>query len=340
MIPSLLLSEKHSRRLGDYIGLRHHEDIRSVGIVVGTILVLFWRWRTFTEDILFTPEYCFWTVLTALFCFFSATVVHNSIHVPMFGTSKNEHWKNKVWQYTLCCSYGYPVSTLIPGHNLSHHKFTQTSKDMIHTDQLQWSHNLINLILFFPTCVKNILIQDHEYLEHQRKMGKPLYYQAMREVAWLIAHQVLLGYLNFQAWLWVIFPPQAFGKFAIISMNLLQHDGCPGPEEDKYNFARNFTGTIINYFTCNNGYHTIHHMQPGLHWTEIPKAHAEKVEPYCHPACNRSNMLWYLIKTFCLNNRIAYDGTPYFPKEMPVIESWVTESLANESETYSDKNDI
>jgi len=52
---------------------------------------------------------------------------------------------------------------------------------------------------------------------------------------------------------------------------MLQHDGCD--EGNNINSARNFTGSIINYLTFNNGYHTIHHMNPKLHWSKLPEMH-------------------------------------------------------------------
>lgn len=328
----------HKKSIADLIGLRHKEDTRPIMIVGVTIACLLWRFHTFTEDVLFSAEYYFWLLFTSLFCFYSATIVHNCIHVPLFKSKGYGKLKNQLWQYVLTCSYGYPVSTLIPGHNLSHHKFCQTDMDVTHTDQMKWQWNLLNLLLFFPTCSSMIMEQDIKYLMHQRRMGKPLWYQARNEVIWFLLHQSILLYVNPTAWFFTVLPPQLFGKFGIISINLLQHDGCTNPEMDKYNFTRNFVGSTINFFTCNNGFHTIHHLQPGLHWSELPAAHKEKIEPYCHPNVNHSNILWYCFTSFVLNQRVDYKNDPYFPKGDTKIQSWVTEKIAKESETYSDGN--
>ena len=40
-------------------------------------------------------------------------------------------------------------------------------------------------------------------------------------------------------------------------------------EVKNYNGARNFVGPVINYLTFNNGYHTIHHMYPTMHWSRL-----------------------------------------------------------------------
>ena len=40
-------------------------------------------------------------------------------------------------------------------------------------------------------------------------------------------------------------------------------------EVKNWNNARNFIGPVINYLTFNNGYHTIHHMYPSMHWSRL-----------------------------------------------------------------------
>lgn len=46
--------------------------------------------------------------------------------------------------------------------------------------------------------------------------------------------------------------------------------GAHSVEVKNWNGARNFVGPVINYLTFNNGYHTIHHMYPTMHWSRLP----------------------------------------------------------------------
>ena len=56
--------------------------------------------------------------------------------------------------------------------------------------------------------------------------------------------QAALLYMNWHKFLFVLLFPQLFAKWGIITMNLLQHDGCieqgtsDGEYEGTYNFAR------------------------------------------------------------------------------------------------------
>lgn len=44
--------------------------------------------------------------------------------------------------------------------------------------------------------------------------------------------------------------------------------------EDKHEASRNILGSFYNISRLNLGYHTAHHIKPGLHWSELPKYHA------------------------------------------------------------------
>jgi len=310
--------------------LKHHEDIRTCCIVGCTLFLFGSRWYFRNAELPLVVNIISWWTC-AIWSWFCACIVHNCVHVAQF----EETWQNQAWQLVLTLSYGFPVSTLVPGHNLSHHKHTQGPKDVIRTSQMQFGWNLLNLLLLIPTVSYAIQVQDAAYMKKQQEKKRPIFKQACREVGVFATVQLALLIWDWKSYLLYVAAPQAFAKVGIISMNLLQHDGCTSPEEDKYNMARNFSGQILNYFTCNNGYHTIHHMYPGMHWTEVIEAHERLVKPKMHPNLDQPNLLWYLFVTYVLpGGRKMYDGSPYV---MPVLEEdqpWYTEDIL---ETYSTK---
>ncbi|CAD7937882.1 unnamed protein product [Amoebophrya sp. A25] len=355
-----------------------------------------------------------WIVATCSFAFFSATIVHNCIHFAQF---RNYH-VNTLWNIVLTHTYGHPVSTLIPGHNLSHHKYVQTPKDIMRTTRMQWRWNLINCLMFAPSIAWNTAQQDAKYFKVAYEKGNVWMFYRMRiEQISYYPLQVYLAYCHFYAWWWVILVPQLWAKLALITMNMLQHDGClvlrelgetPDPyiaigsqtvvkapgesgfqaetifdasakklkpriiargaaaddtsedaaveddtdstsaSEEKgdassnlantekttaenddslwdpdYNFARDFVGPWINFFTCNNGYHTAHHLRPSMHWTRYPDLSRKLVEKQQHPALRVENLPWYAFRCFALGKRITWDGRPYFPNEANYDMDWV-----------------
>ena len=105
--------------------------------------------------------------------FIGATVVHNTMHCRMF----KERWANKLWQLLLTLTYGHPVSSYVPGHNLrymqpcsthtmwvllsmvclgmlmtspvcSHHMHTQLEDDLMRTSKVRFRWHFLNGLLF------------------------------------------------------------------------------------------------------------------------------------------------------------------------------------------------
>ena len=133
--------------------------------------------------------------------------------------------------------------------------------------------------------------------------GEDFYQKSLKEWVVVGVSQVLLLALDWRKFLLYVWAPHFFAQWGIVSMNMLQHDGCD-PEVDQdssvevknYNGARNFVGPVINYLTFNNGYHTIHHMQPTLHWSRLAAEHERLVKPHVHPALDQQCMARYTFR--------------------------------------------
>jgi fatty acid desaturase len=68
--------------------------------------------------------------------------------------------------------------------------------------------------------------------------------------------------------------------FTIQMVNYLQHIETDTGSE--WNHSRNFVSPLLNALLFNNGYHTVHHLKPGLHWSRTPELdaeHAGKIDP-------------------------------------------------------------
>lgn len=236
--------------------------------------------------------------------------------------------RNYIFQMVLTLTYGHPVSTYVPGHNLSHHKFTQLRKDLMRTSKVQYRWHLLNFLFFQQTVALDVLKGDIKYLSLQHHLGRPFFVQAMRELAWLMAVQIFLVWMDWRKFIFLFYVPHLFAQWGIVSINLLQHDGCdirPAGTKDG-NITRNFTGSILNWFTMNNGYHGIHHIRPTMHWSDYPDAHNREVVPALHPNLNQPNILTYIFKAFIYPGiRIKYDGTPvvFDEKSEGVDEDWI-----------------
>ena len=94
-----------------------------------------------------------------------------------------------------------------------------------------------------------------------------------------------------------VFIPQQFGIYTVLIFNYLQHVNAD--EESSINHSRNVVGPLMNLFLFNNGLHTAHHDNPGLHWSKVPAAHAQIVDQI-DPRLNVSSFWGMLFQVYIL----------------------------------------
>lgn len=321
-----------------WFGLRRNADLRSLSFITCYFVLLYVLWTRGNEAVNpatdWPRHHWFWYSWLIYLSFLGAVCVHNTIHCPMFFSPT----RNKIAQVVLSCVYGHPVSAYVPGHNLSHHKYTQQRMDVMRTQKLRFRWHLLNLLWFPIKIGLDMLDNDAKYFAAQKRLGRPVYRQMVleRTVMWTLYAVCLI--VDWRKWLMLVFIPHTCAKFSIITLNLLQHDGCDA--DDKYNFARNFVSPLLNFFTYNNGYHGIHHVHPGLHWSMLKEAHEKEVKPNLHPNLDQPSILWYIFKTFVIpGQRVDYTGAPLVlpPADDPIYvdEPW----FYDDTETYSSTGD-
>lgn len=273
----------------------------------------------FTSGFALAPTVTTFAML-AVICvtaFMGAVQTHNAIHCPVF---KNRT-ANKIYQAVLTLIYGHPTSSYVPGHNLSHHKHTQTRRDVMRTTKARLPYHLLNLFFFFPRISKDIMRADTAYTKAMRTRHPRWFRQMVLEVVVLWSVTIALFVIDWRKALVFWLVPHLYAQWGIVTFNLLQHDGCD--ENSDYNHSRNFVGRFVNWWTFNNGFHTIHHMHPGLHWSLAPEAHAREVAPHIHPNLDQASLAVFILRAFVLNQRLTYDGKPLVLPEVGEDEEWV-----------------
>lgn len=305
-------SEKENRSGYNAI-LRNNKDRRVVFWIFKYFALSVCAW-VYAVDIFRTPALLALTIfLLCYYSFAAACITHNSMHCRTFHDSGLEG----AWRHALSLAYGHPVSTFVPGHNLSHHRFTQLGKDPMRTSKMRYKNNFLNLIMFQPTVAFDVLKMDLRYLSLMRYERRNFFIASAREWVVVGSTQLLLILLSPKKFFLLVWVPHAFAQWAIVTMNMLQHDGCDieteEPDPDKtatFNTCRNFVGDIINWTTFNNGFHTVHHMFPTLHWSQLKHKH-EEYKHKIHPALNQDNMFLYIVHAFVFPGvRVDYHGKP------------------------------
>jgi fatty acid desaturase len=296
--------------------LRYRADIRSVCFVAayGVLAATGWLFAARTPWLL-VP----WVAATCMSAWIVGVVTHNAIHNPVF---RSRAW-NRAFQLWLSLSYGWPVSEFGPGHNLSHHKHTQKSADLMRTTKVRSRSNLWNAVCFAPTVAPRVTRANYHFAARARTVMPSWYRQLVAESVLVWAVNVTLLCLDWKRAVLFVFIPHLYAVWGVVEVNYLWHDGCD--EDHPYNHSRNFVGRVFNFFTLNNGFHAIHHMKPGLHWSLAPEAHRRLVHPHIHPALEQRSLLVYLARTFVWpGKRVRYTGEPLVavdPPDEPFVEA-------------------
>lgn len=262
--------------------LKHKEDIRMVvfELALCATYTIFWKTIGFTaRDVVM---FC----IVTFQCFQAAVAVHNCAHAHPFKEPAHNH----IFFLILTLLSGAPVSLYVPGHNQAHHKHLETEKDATRTTIMNYDNEFLNFVLYVPSVAPRVIVNEQRYMLRQYKKGTSIFRQYIQEVLLYYGFLALLVSLNWRKALLVYVLPTLGGKVCILSLNLLQHYKCD--PTSKFNHSRNFTGTILNFLFMNNGYHTVHHNAPGLHWSKLPAKHLE-IEKDIHPDLIQENLFQY-----------------------------------------------
>ena len=225
-----------------------------------------------------------WCALSLL-AFQQAVSVHNFCHVKPFRHAS----ANRLFGVWLSVMSGSPASLFVPGHVETHHRAPESAIDALRTNQMAYARPWMNLVLFFPTVLPGVIRNDSRYMAAQRQKRSSVYYHYRTEMVVLHAFMVAQLVVDWRMLL-VYVATTTVGKAMIVTLNLLQHEGCD--VESKFNGARNFTGPILNYLLFDNGFHQVHHMYPGLHWSLVRSKH-EDIKSSIDPDLLHENILWY-----------------------------------------------
>jgi len=289
--------------------LRHPEDRRTIVFVAmyGVLATTGW---------LFAPPRVYvlvpWVAVTAISSWIVAVITHNTVHAPIFHRRRY----NRLFQVWLSLSYGFPVSEFLPGHNLSHHKFAQKGGDLMRTTRVDFGWNLLNVMAFVPVVAPSITRANYIFAHTVGKTNPEWVRQLRIEVATVWAVKIALLLLDWRKALLFVFIPHVFAVWGITAVNYVQHDGCD--EDHPYNHSRNFVGKWFNWLTFNNGFHGMHHVEPELHWTLLPAAHAAQLHPHIHPSLEQRSLAVYIFRTFILpGRRVTYKGEPLVVVDPP-----------------------
>lgn len=243
--------------------LRQKSDWRTLGLLALLTAVFAVSWRYRLPYLLPVSM-----ALTVTAC----CAKHNHTHRPTFRGRRS----NRLMDYWLTLLTGSSASGIRVAHQVRHHGSSQSPEDFVRCSLVREMPAWRALVCYVPRVVA----------ETWRHMPTDLRPQKRRKLRRRMIHERLVLWATIAALVWQdgsaflvqILLPWTFGQWFLIAVNLPQHDGCDDASD--WQHSRNVTGAWSNWWFLNNGYHTAHHVRPGLHWSELPAWHARHVAPH------------------------------------------------------------
>jgi beta-carotene hydroxylase len=251
--------------------LRYRSDIRTLvwcfALMPGLALAQLLR-----------PSLAPWLLPLSMYASYAAAVVaHNHNHCPTF----TKRSMNALFASWISIFYGFPTYGWIPTHNENHHRHRGRDGDatVVVVRGQRDSFSLAATHFFRTTRTQAPLLAHYRAKLRRRSfrawLGIWLQYVAVygAHVAFLAFAIALHGPWGAVVYLSALGVPAFFALWAIMLTNWCQHVECD--VGSKWNHSRNFVAPWFNALVFDNGFHTIHHEKPGLHWSETRRGHQE-----------------------------------------------------------------
>jgi beta-carotene hydroxylase len=271
--------------------LKEKADIKSVIYIIITTSLFASLW--------FSGENMAQWLWVALYVWFLhmavsvAVMVHNHKHVPMW----RKKWLNVLTDNWLTVFYGFPVFSWVPTHMHNHHRHVNTEPDYTRTWRYTERNNIFTLLSYPSISGRDQQGPVWEYYKKQWSADRSRFWLLTLQAVSLVVWTAFWLILDWRKGLLYVIVPQQVSLFSVLIFNYVQH--IHTDETDEYNNSRNIVGWALNFFLLNNGYHTAHHLYPGLHWSKLPDKHRE-IAHRIRPELNEVSLWWFLVRTYIL----------------------------------------
>jgi fatty acid desaturase len=244
-----------------------HLTVVPVAIILFTPLLQgIWWW------LLFIPYF----VLSQLLLRGSfGLMLHNITHRRLFKKSK-VNWLNNYIIWVICPLFGHTPESYFAHHVGMHHVENNMPEDGSSTMSYQ-RDSVMHFLIYYAKFITMGAADTFMYLFTRKKKK----YYVPFGVGEMVFYAFCIGmcFVNLKATLWVFIIPFVFSRLIMMLGNWTQH-AFVDPEEpnNSYKSTYNCINTKYNHKCWNDGYHLIHHLKPGAHYTEMPKMFMKETE--------------------------------------------------------------
>ncbi len=192
---------------------------------------------------------------------------HNIAHRRLF--KKKYDVMNRYITWMITPFFGHSPESYVSHHIGMHHVENNAADDASSTlyfDRDNWKH-------FVRYYVRFLFLGFSDTFSYLFTRKKKKYYVRLSfgEITFYIVC-IALCFVNLKATLLILVMPFIVGRLIMMLGNWTQHAFAdPQDPNNEYRNCYNCINTSYNKKCWNDGYHLIHHLKPGLHYTEMPK---------------------------------------------------------------------
>jgi fatty acid desaturase len=193
-------------------------------------------------------------------------MLHCISHRKLFKKAYNWMYNWTIW--VVCPFFGHTPETYFVHHMAMHHVENNMPDDASST--MKYQRDSLGGFLKYVGRFLILGFRDtfmYLFSRNRKKLYMRLTYGEITFYLFCIG----MCFVNFQATLWIFIIPFVFARVVMMLGNWAQHSFLDKNDpEDMFTSAINCVNTKYNHTCWNDGYHTVHHLRPGLHYLEIP----------------------------------------------------------------------
>jgi fatty acid desaturase len=195
-------------------------------------------------------------------------MLHNITHRRLFKKSK-AGWLQDYVIWLVCPLFGHTPESYFAHHIGMHHVENNSLEDGSSTMPYQ-RDSIKDFLKYYAKFIAWGAADTFIYLftRKKKKYYVPFSFGELSFYAFCVG----MCFVSFKATLWVYIIPFVFSRLIMMLGNWTQHAFVdPQEPENAYKCTFNCINTKYNHKCWNDGYHLMHHLKPGAHYTEMPK---------------------------------------------------------------------
>ena len=238
---------------------RIHIIVVPVAILLFTNLLTGWLWWAVAVVYFYMAQFYFKGRFGLMF--------HCLCHRKTFKPAYQSKFHFYI-TWIICPLFGHAPEGYFSHHLGMHHVENNTEEDSSSTMFYQ-RDSFGSFLAYFFNFIFLGFKETFQYLYNRKR--KKLYTRFTLGEWLYIFFCIAMCFVNLKATLVVFVVPLLFARFVMMLGNWTQHSFIDHANpDDLFTNSINCINTKYNHVCWNDGYHIIHHLRPGMHYTEMP----------------------------------------------------------------------